>query len=108
MAVVFALKMWTHYLYGVHCDICTDHKNLKYIFTQKELNMRQRRWLELVNDYDCEFHYHPGKANKVAGTLSRRSMAFAISVEKMLRPLQIDLCSLGMEVIVENLSALTI
>ena len=69
-AVVFALKMWRHYLYGVHYDIYTDHKNLKYIFTQKELNMRQRRWLELVSDYDCKFHYHPGKANKVANALS--------------------------------------
>ena len=57
--VVFALKMWRHYLYSVHCYIYTDHKNLKYIFTQKELNMRQRRWLELVSDYECEFHYHP-------------------------------------------------
>ena len=69
-AVVFALKMWRHYLYGVHYDIYTDHKNLKYIFTQKELNMRQRRWLELVSDYDCEFHYHPSKANKVVDALN--------------------------------------
>ena len=69
-AMVFALKMWRHYLYGVHCDIYTDHKNLKYIFTQKELNMRQRRWLELVSDYDYDFHYYPGKANKVADALS--------------------------------------
>ena len=51
--VVFALKMWRHYLYGVHCDIYTNHKNLKYVFTQKELNMWQHRWLELVSDYDC-------------------------------------------------------
>ena len=70
VAVVFALKMWRHYLYVVHCDIYTDHKNLKYIFTQKELNMRQRIWLELVNDYDCEFYYHLDKANKVANALS--------------------------------------
>ena len=89
-AVVFALKMWRHYLYSVHCDIYTDHKNLKYILTQKELNMRHLRWLELVNDYDCEFYYHPGKANKVANALSRKSMAFAISAEKMPRPLQVD------------------
>ena len=70
VVVVFALKMWKHYLYGVHCDIYTDHKNLKYKFRQKELNMRQRRWLEQVSDYDCEFHYHLGKANKVANALS--------------------------------------
>ena len=65
--------------------------------------MQQRRWLELVNDYDYEFHYHPGKANKVVDALSRKSMAFALSAEKMLRPLQVDLCILGMEVIVGKL-----
>ena len=108
VAVVFALKMWRHYLYGVHCDIYTDHKNLKYIVTQKEMNIRQRRWLELVSDYDCEFHYHLGKANKVADALSRKTMAFATSVEKMPRPLQVDMCNLRMEVIIGNLSVLTI
>lgn len=61
-------------LYGRKCDIYTDHKSLKYFFTQKELNMRQRRWLELVNDYDCTIHYHPGKADVVADALSRKSM----------------------------------
>ena len=60
-------------MYGQRCDIYTDHKSLKYIFTQNELNMRQRRWLELVKDYDLEIHYHPGKANVVADALSRRS-----------------------------------
>ena len=68
--VVFDLKILRHYLYGVHYDIHIDHKNLKYIFIQKELNMQQRRWLELVNDYAYEFNYHLGKANKVAGALS--------------------------------------
>ena len=87
VAIVFALKMWRYYLYGVHCDIYIDHKNLKYIFTQKEMNIRQRRWLELVSDYDCEFHYHLGKANKVADALSRKAMTFAINVEKMPKPL---------------------
>ncbi|KAL4030064.1 hypothetical protein IC575_008297 [Cucumis melo] len=62
-AVVFALKIWRHYLYGQKIQIFTDHKSLKYFFTHKELNMRQRRWLELVKDYDCEILYHPGKAN---------------------------------------------
>jgi hypothetical protein len=70
-AVVFALKLWRHYLYGEACDIFTDHKSLKYIFTQKELNMRQRRWLELIKDYDLTIQYHPGKANVVADALSR-------------------------------------
>ncbi|CAA0818854.1 Uncharacterized mitochondrial protein AtMg00860, partial [Striga hermonthica] len=72
-AVVHALKIWRHYLYGGKCEMFTDHKSLKYIFTQKELNMRQRRWLELVKDYDCTISYHPGKANVVADALSRRS-----------------------------------
>jgi hypothetical protein len=72
-AVVHALKTWRHYLYGQKCDVYTDHKSLKYIFTQLELNMRQRRWLELIKDYELEIHYHPGKANVVADTLSRKS-----------------------------------
>ena len=70
-AVVFSLKIWRHYLYGVPCRIFTDHKSLQYIFTQKELNLRQRRWLELIKDYDCTIEYHPGKANVVADALSR-------------------------------------
>jgi hypothetical protein len=71
-AMVFALKIWRHYLYEEHCKIYTDHKSLKYFFTQKELNMRQRRWLELLNDYDCSINYHLGKANVVANALSRK------------------------------------
>ncbi|KAI3808107.1 hypothetical protein L1987_24050 [Smallanthus sonchifolius] len=71
-AVVFALKIWRHYLYGTKCVVFTDHKSLQHIFNQKELNMRQRRWVELLNDYDCEIHYHPGKANVVADALSRK------------------------------------
>ncbi|CAA0814809.1 Uncharacterized mitochondrial protein AtMg00860, partial [Striga hermonthica] len=71
-AVVHALKIWRHYLYGGHCEIFTDHKSLQYIFTQKELNMRQRRWLKLVKDYDCSIQYHPGKANVVVDALSRK------------------------------------
>ena len=57
---------------GTHCNIYTDHKSLKYIFTQADLNMRQRRWLELIKDYDIEVHYHPGKANVVADALSHK------------------------------------
>ncbi|KAI3701724.1 hypothetical protein L6452_27011 [Arctium lappa] len=70
-AVVFALKIWRHYLYGVKCMIYTDHKSLKYLMDQQNLNMRQRRWLDVVKDYDCEILYHPGKANVVADALSR-------------------------------------
>ncbi|GJU57410.1 putative reverse transcriptase domain-containing protein [Tanacetum coccineum] len=71
-AVVFALKIWRHYLYGTKCTVFTDHKSLKHILNQKELNMRQRRWLELLSDYDCEIRYHPGKANVVVDALSRK------------------------------------
>nr|GFA45114.1 retrotransposon protein, putative, Ty3-gypsy subclass [Tanacetum cinerariifolium] len=71
-AVVFALRLWRHYLYGTKCTVYTDHKSLQYIMDQKELNMRQRRWVELLSDYDCEIHYHPGKANVVADALSRK------------------------------------
>ncbi|GJT73148.1 putative reverse transcriptase domain-containing protein [Tanacetum coccineum] len=71
-AVVFALKIWRHYLYGTKCTVFTDHKSLQHILDQKELNMRQRRWLELLADYDCEIRYHPGKANVIADALSRK------------------------------------
>ncbi|GJZ13878.1 putative reverse transcriptase domain-containing protein [Tanacetum coccineum] len=69
-AVVFTLKIWIHYLYGTKCTVFTDHKSLQHILDQKELNMRQHRWLELLADYDCEIRYHPGKANVVADALS--------------------------------------
>ncbi|GJR81686.1 putative reverse transcriptase domain-containing protein [Tanacetum coccineum] len=71
-AVVFALRLWRHYLYGTKCTVYTDHKSLQYILDQKVLNMRQRRWIELLSDYDCEIRYHPGKANVVADALSRK------------------------------------
>ncbi|GJY29436.1 putative reverse transcriptase domain-containing protein [Tanacetum coccineum] len=71
-AVVFALKIWRHYLYGTKCTVFTDHKSLQHILDQKELNMRQLRWLELLSDYDCEIRYHSGKANVVADALSRK------------------------------------
>ena len=72
-AVVHALKIWRHYLLRNVCHIYIDNKSLKYIFTQPELNMRQRRWLELIKDYNLEVHYHPGKANVVADSLSCKS-----------------------------------
>jgi hypothetical protein len=82
-AVFFALKIWRHYLYGAKCVIYTDHKSLKYFFDKKELNMRQRRWLELIKDYDCEIHYHPGKANVVADALSRKGEFAPIKIKSM-------------------------
>ena len=69
--VVFALKIWRHYLHGEKCQIFTDHKSLKYILSQKELNLRQRRWIELLKDYDFTIEYHPGKANVVEMHLAR-------------------------------------
>jgi hypothetical protein len=71
-AIVHSLWMWRHYLLGNVVHIFTDHKSLKYIFTQSNLNMRQRRWLELIKDYDLEVHYHRGKANVIADGLSSK------------------------------------
>ena len=73
-AIVFALKIWRHYLYGEKCFIYTDHKSLKYLPSQRELNLRQRRWMELIKDYDCVIDYHPGKANVVVDALSRKTV----------------------------------
>ena len=73
--VVFALKIWRHYLYGEKGRIYTAHNSLKYLLTQKELNLRQRRWFELFKDYDCIIDYYPGKANVGADALSRKAMA---------------------------------
>ena len=78
-AVVHALKIWRHYLLGSSYHIYTDHKSLKYLFTQADLNMRQRRWLELIKDYELEVHYHPGRANVVADALSRKAHCNSIS-----------------------------
>jgi hypothetical protein len=96
-AVVHALKTWRHYLYGQKCDIYTNHKSLKYIFTQSELNMRQRRWLEFIKDYELEIHYHPGKANVVADALSRKSQVNMLAAHPMLYELvkEFDRLSLG-------------
>ncbi|GJV98721.1 putative reverse transcriptase domain-containing protein [Tanacetum coccineum] len=87
-AVVFALKIWRHYLYGTKSVIYTDHKSLQHIFSQKELNMRQRRWIELFSDYDCEIRYHPGKANVVADALSRKERVKPKRVRAMNMTLQ--------------------
>jgi hypothetical protein len=87
-AVVHALKIWRHYLLGNVCHIYTDHKSLKYIFTQLELNMIQRRWLELIKDYELEIHYHPGKANIVADALSRKASCHCLTM----RTSDITLC----------------
>ena len=79
-AVVFTLKIWRHYLYGEQFKVYSDHKSLKYIFTQRDLNMRQRRWMDFLEDYDFTLHYHPGKANVVADALSRKSRGALASI----------------------------
>ena len=111
-AVVFALKIWRHYLYGERCEIYTDHKSLKYFFTQKELNMRQRRWLELVKDYDCVINYHPGKVNVVADALSRKSFSSVSTMVLVQKPLLQDMQRLELEIVskglVEKLSAMSL
>ncbi|GJR38837.1 putative reverse transcriptase domain-containing protein [Tanacetum coccineum] len=92
-AVVFALKIWRHYLYGTKCTMFTDHKSLQHILDQKELNMRQRRWLELLVDYDCEIRYHPGKANVVADALSRKERIKPLRVRSLVMTIHPNLPS---------------
>ncbi|WVZ58419.1 hypothetical protein U9M48_008695, partial [Paspalum notatum var. saurae] len=101
LAVVYALKKWRHYLLGNTCHIYTDHKSLKYIFTQPELNMRQRRGLELIKDYDLEVHYHPGKANVVADALSRKAHCNFIEARPTVRVLCCEIGDLEMPTALE-------
>ena len=105
-AVVFALQIWRHYLYGVPCRIFTDHKSLQYLFTQKELNMRQRRWVELIKDYECTIEYHPGKANVVADALSRKSTGSISHLKAVYLPRLVELRSLGVRLELTDKGAL--
>nr|GEX93680.1 hypothetical protein [Tanacetum cinerariifolium] len=86
-AVVFALKIWRHYLYGTKCIVFINHKILQHVLNQKELNMRQRRWLELLADYDCEIRYHPRKENVIADALSRER----IIKSRRVKPLRVSI-----------------
>ncbi|GJW74522.1 putative reverse transcriptase domain-containing protein [Tanacetum coccineum] len=90
-AVVFALKMWRHYMYGTKCVVFTDHKSLQHILDQKEFNMRQCRWLELLSDYDYEIRYHPGKANVVADALSRKERIKPLRVRALVMTIGLNL-----------------
>nr|GEU54021.1 putative reverse transcriptase domain-containing protein [Tanacetum cinerariifolium] len=90
-SVVFALKMWRHYLYGTKCTVFTDHKSLQHILDQKELNMRQRHWLELLSDYDCNIRYHPRKANVVADALSCKERIESLRVRALVMTIDLNL-----------------
>jgi hypothetical protein len=101
-AVIHALKIWRHHLMGAKCNIYTDHKSLKYIFTQADLNMRQRHWLELIKDYELEVYYHPGKANVVADALSRKAHCHCSSIENFSETLYYHMRNLNLEIIPQN------
>ncbi|GKE97592.1 putative reverse transcriptase domain-containing protein, partial [Tanacetum coccineum] len=90
-AVVFSLKLWRHYLYGTKCTVLMDHKSLQHILNQKKLNMRQRRWLELLSNYDCEIRYHPGKVNVVADALSRKEREPPLRVQALVMTIGLNL-----------------
>nr|GEZ78806.1 putative reverse transcriptase domain-containing protein [Tanacetum cinerariifolium] len=90
-AVVFALKMWRHYLYRTRCTVFIDHNSLQHILDQKELNMRQQHWLELLSDYDCDIRYHPGKANVVADALSRKERSRPLRVRALVITIGLNL-----------------
>jgi hypothetical protein len=102
-AVVHALKIWRHYLMGTRCNIYTDHQSLKYIFTQADLNMCQRRWLELIKDYDLEVHYHPSKANVVADALSCKVHCYCLSAESYRDTLYSELSKLRLEIVTRGM-----
>ena len=97
--VVHALKIWRHYLIGNKCEIYTDHKSLKYIFTQSDLNLRQRRWLELIKDYNLDLQYHLGKANVVADALSRKAHCNALKLKSHQPELARELRHLNLHIV---------
>jgi hypothetical protein len=101
-SIVHSLKTWRHYLMGKRCEVFADHKSLKYIFTQKDLNMRQRRWLELIKDYDLSLQYHPGKANIVADALSHKVYVNYLSTKELPKDLCKGLKDLSLEVVPEG------
>ena len=101
-AVVFTLKLWRHYLYGAKCQIFTDHKSLRYVFIQRELNMRQRRWMDLISDYDCTI----GNANVVADALSRNPSISLFHLKMVRVPLLCELRATGVDLSVEEVGAL--
>ena len=105
-AVVFALKFWRLNVYGVHCEVFTDHRSLQYIFNQRDLNLRQQRWLELLKDYDMTILYHLGNTNVVADALSRKavSMGSIAMLQVDERPLSRDVKSLANRFVILDIS----
>ena len=97
--MVHALKIWRHYLIGKRCQIFTDHKNLKYIFTQPDLNLRQWRWLELLKDYDLGINYHPGKANVVADAPSWKPISLNAILESLPREHKEEIAQLNLVIV---------
>jgi hypothetical protein len=102
VAYVHALKIWRHYMIGNRCQIFIDHKSLKYIFTQRDLNLRQRRWLEFIKDYDLDIQYHPGKANVVADALSRKSQANMLVARLMSQELFWEMAQLNLGIAAQS------
>ena len=98
-AVVHALKTWRHYLLGNRCEIFTDHQSLKYIFTQPDLNLRQRRWVELIIDFDLGITYTPGKANVMADALSRKSYCNNLMLQQSQPLLHKEFCKLNLHIV---------
>jgi hypothetical protein len=102
VVVVHALKIWRHYIMGIKSQVYTDHKSMKYIFTQKGLNLRQHRWMELIKDYDLEIHYHPGKADLVADALSRKEHVHSAVVAQLPDEIVEDFRRLNLGIVVHT------
>src|SRR3954465_3167836 len=98
-AVIYALKLWRHYLLGNRCEVYTDHQSLNYLFTQPDLNLRQQRWLETIADFNTDISYTPGKANVMADALSRKSYCNALEVQIQQPPLYEELRKLNIEIV---------
>jgi hypothetical protein len=107
-AVVYTLKIWRHYLIGHRCEIYSDHKSLKYIFTQNDLNLRQRRWLELIKDYDLRINYHTGKANVVTDTLSYKKYCNATFVKRIRPELHKEIKYLNLTIVSDTTVAIEV
>jgi hypothetical protein len=106
--VVHSLKIWRHYLIGHRCEIYSDHKSLKYIFMQNDLNLRQRRWLELIKDYDLGINYHRGKANVVADALSCKKYCNAIFARRIRPELHKEIKYLNLTIVNDTIVAMEV